>query len=185
VILVKQHQNQFIHVAWCSLMDLCFSVDGYVLERTNEIGYTLECTKQSVLRSVDDHEKEGSEFWIDILLSFVTAALDDPKNEILILRRSDGRRAGMLWMCRSKDQYTCDDTGYIMGIFVEPELRGNGLGRALLKTAEDWCSEKGLMSVTLNVSPLNDALGLYEKCGFRERSVVMRKDLPGSRGSFL
>jgi len=166
-------------------MDLRFSVDGYVLERTNGIGYVLECTKQSVLRSVDDHEREGSEFWMDILLSFVTAALDDPKNEIFVLKRSDGHRSGMLWMCRSKDQYTCDDTGYIMGIFVEPELRGNGLGKALVKAAEDWCSDKGLMSVTLNVSPLNDALAMYEKCGFRERSVVMRKDLPGSRGSSL
>jgi Acetyltransferases len=122
---------------------------------------------------------------MDILLSFVTVSLDDPRNEVFVLKRSDDCRAGMLWMCSSKDQYTCDDTGYIMGIFVEPELRGNGLGKALLKAAEEWCSEKGLVSMTLNVSPLNDALGLYEKCGFRERSIVMRKDLPGSRGSSL
>jgi len=166
-------------------MDLRFSVGRYVLERTQDIGYTLECTKQSVLRSVDPYEKEGSEYWMDILLSFVTASLEDPRNEIFILKRSDGYRSGMLWMCGSKDQYTCDDTGYIMGVFVEPELRGNGLGKALLKAAEDWCSGKGLMSVTLNVSPLNDALKMYQKCGFRERSVVMRKDLPGSRGSSL
>ena len=166
-------------------MDLRFPIEGYALERTQEIGYVLECTKQSVLRSVDAHEKEGSEFWMDILLGFVAAALDDPMNEIFVLKRSDGRRSGMLWMCRSKDQYTCDDTGYIMGIFVEPELRGKGLGRALLKAGEGWCSEKGLMSMTLNVSPLNDALEMYKKCGFRERSVVMRKDLPGSRDSSL
>jgi len=166
-------------------MDLRFSVEGYVLERTCDIGYALECTKQSVLRSVDPFEKDGSEYWMDILLSFVSAALEDPKNEVFVLKRSDGKRAGMLWMSRSKDQYTCDDTGYIMGIYVEKELRGNGLGKALLKAAEGWCSERGLMSVTLNASPLNDALELYKEYGFRERSVVMRKDLPGSRGSSL
>ena len=166
-------------------MNLRFPVDGYVLEITKDHGYVMECTRQSVLRSVDPYEKEGAELWMDVLLSFVSIALESAGNDIFILRRSDGKRAGMLWMSPSRDQYTCDDTGYIMGIFIEPELRRNGLGTGLLKAAEDWCSEKGFVSVTLNVSPLNDARVLYEGYGFRERSIVMRKDLPGSPGSSL
>ena len=159
-------------------MDLPFSVDGFELDRTAAKGYVLQCTKESVLRSVEEDESKGSEYWMDVLLSFVAVALEDTeRNEIFVLKRSDGVRAGMLWMSRSKDQYTCDDTGYIMGIYVEKTFRGKGLGKALMKAAEEWCRINGLLSVTLNVSPLNPVISLYKGCGFKERSVVMRKDL--------
>ena len=159
-------------------MDLTFSVDGYELKKTNAKEYVLECTKESILRSVDEREAENSEYWMDILLSFVSVALEDAeKNEVFVLKRSDDVRAGMLWMSVSKDQYTCDDTGYIMGIYVEKTFRGKGLGKALLKAAEEWCRVKGLLSLTLNGGARNPAIRVYEEAGFRERSVVMRKDL--------
>ena len=100
------------------------------------------------------------------------------KNEPFVLRRNDGKRCGILWMGESKDQYTCDDTGYILGIYVEEESRGSGLGKELMRSAERWCSEKGFLSVTLNVGAWNkSARDLYESAGFSERSAVMRKDI--------
>lgn len=121
---------------------------------------------------------------MDCVLGTVESNLDGigMKNEAFILERDDGKKCGILWMGESKDQYTCDDTGYLLGIFVEEELRGIGLGKALLQAAEEWCHEKGFLSMTLNVGAWNkSARSIYDKNGFYERSTVMRKDLHPKR----
>jgi len=157
-------------------------LDGYFLSPMSgtEKSYFLDCIRKTVLESVSSEEAMMSELWIDCILGAVAPNLDGigMKNEAFILKRDNGERCGMLWMGESKDQYTCDDTGYVLGIYVEEGMRGTGLGRALLQAAEQWCAERGFLSVTLNVGSMNkDARKLYDSCGFRERSTVMRKDL--------
>jgi ribosomal protein S18 acetylase RimI-like enzyme len=58
--------------------------------------------------------------------------------------------------------------GYIEYIAVQPELRGRGIGKALLQCAMDWCfSTRGLGRVALTVhEELADAQSLYESVGF-------------------
>jgi GNAT superfamily N-acetyltransferase len=84
----------------------------------------------------------------------------------------------MLWMGITADQFTCEETGYLLGIFVIKEERRKGIGKALIGFAENWCRENGLVSMTLNAgSPNRNAIEAYEKLGFSERSRVMRKRL--------
>ena len=162
-------------------MRIC--IDGYTLTpaAASDRDYVVGCIRKTVLESVSKEEAAMSDMWIDGILSIVTANLrgeGELKNEAFVLKRKGGKRCGMLWMGESKDQYTCDDTGYIIGIYVDEELRGLGLGKALMDAAEQWCAGKGFMSVTLNVGLWNKgARDLYESVGFRERSTVMRKDL--------
>jgi len=158
-------------------------LSGYVLSPLHgtEKSYFLDCIRKTVLESVSPEEASMSEHWVDCILGAVDANLDGigMKNEAFVLKRSDGKRCGILWMGESKDQYTCDDTGYVLGIYVEEEIRGAGIGKALLQAAEQWCLDKGFLSVTLNVGSMNmDARTLYDADGFYERSTVMRKDLP-------
>jgi len=157
-------------------------LDGYGLSPVlgPDRAYFLSCIRKTVLESVRSEEAAASDLWIDGILGAVETNLDGigMKNEAFILKREDGRMCGILWLGESKDQYTCDDTGYLLGIYVEEELRGFGLGRALLQAAEQWCGERGFLSLTLNVGSMNkDARTLYEGNGFCERSAVMRKDL--------
>lgn len=53
--------------------------------------------------------------------------------------------------------------GEIDGLFVEPELWGRGIGRALVEAAVHEARRQGL-SVTVIANPA--ARGFYEKCGF-------------------
>ena len=49
------------------------------------------------------------------------------------------------------------------GLFVEPELWGRGIGRALVDQSVHLARRKGL---TLSVIASPSASGFYEKCGF-------------------
>ena len=158
-----------------------FGIDGYRLVRATERDrdYVLECLRENIVCSVPKEEKDLRDLWIDDIMQIVSGNLDSGimENEAFVLVSSDGN-AGMLWMGISKDQYTCDDTGYLLGIFVNRDLRKRGLGKELMRSAELWCREKGLLSMTLNVGSVNiPAARLYESMGYKCQSTVMRRFL--------
>ena len=158
-----------------------FGKDGYRLVRAceDDKDYVLACMRETIVCSVPKEEKDLRDLWIDDILQIVSDNISEGKmeNEAFVLKSDDGY-AGMLWMGVSKDQYTCDDTGYLLGLFVEEDLRGKGFGRELVSSAEEWCRSKGLFSMTLNVGSVNsDALALYESLGYKSQSIVMRRFL--------
>jgi ribosomal protein S18 acetylase RimI-like enzyme len=57
-------------------------------------------------------------------------------------------------------------------VFVEPEFRNRGMGRALLQSVRDWAQERGADGISLQVAAAN-ARGrkFYKDLGFREISV--------------
>lgn len=58
------------------------------------------------------------------------------------------------------------------GIFVEPDARGRGVGKALLHAIEERAVRLGLQRVRLDVVDTNPrARALYEREGFTEKSV--------------
>jgi GNAT superfamily N-acetyltransferase len=64
--------------------------------------------------------------------------------------------------------------GHLVGVFVRPEYRGNGLTKALFEAALEWAWGVGLERVRLIVHPDNvRALGFYRKAGFVESGVTL------------
>ncbi|MCL2143554.1 MAG: GNAT family N-acetyltransferase [Methanomassiliicoccaceae archaeon] len=162
------------------MTELCFPVNGYILRAAgdDDRAYVMASMKESILLSVPGSEAELSDIWMDDILGVTSIAIDGGmmRSELFILD-ADGESAGLLWMGISRDQFTCEDTGYLLGLYVNGELRGKGLGRALIECAEDWCITNGLMMMTLNVGSANAADGFYRHLEFTERSKVMRKRL--------
>jgi GNAT superfamily N-acetyltransferase len=67
---------------------------------------------------------------------------------------------------RSKIWASVDD------VFVEPEHRNLGVGRALLESVETWAKERGAHGISLQVAAANKrGRKFYEELGFREISV--------------
>ena len=154
-----------------------FWTEGFTLERTDDKEYILACMKETLFSSVDDVERQLHELWMNDTLRVIASSLDDPRNEAFVLKDGD-TKAGVLWLGRSYDQFTCEPIGYILGIFVEEGYRRRGLGKGLMASAELWCKENGLIHLSLNVSIHNPvAMSLYTGCGFKEHSIVMRKTL--------
>ena len=57
-------------------------------------------------------------------------------------------------------------------VFVEPEYRNRGMGRALLQSVQAWAQERGADGISLQVAAANSrGRKFYEKLGFREISV--------------
>lgn len=158
---------------------LPFGAEGFVLAESDDREYILSCMKETILASVAGYEKDLSELWISNIMSIISDGMNNHfmNGETFVLSK-DGVKAGMLWIGKSVDQFTCDDIGYLLGIFVEKEFRGMGLGKELIRSAEHWCRCNNLLCLSLNVGAVNiPAVSLYEELGFEPQSFVMRKFL--------
>ena len=82
------------------------------------------------------------------------------------------RRVGFLWV------KVTHDAAFVYNVAVEPDVRRNGYGRAIMLAAERWCHENALTRIGLHVFAHNTgARALYEQLGFTETGRNMAKDL--------
>jgi ribosomal protein S18 acetylase RimI-like enzyme len=99
-------------------------------------------------------------------------------NEVLVAREADGSLAGYVWVARSHNDRTGRVEASLLGQFVSPEHRGQGLGGQLLELAEDWTRRQGLPCLSLFVSAKNTiAQRLYKSLGYEVESLRLAKQL--------
>lgn len=83
-----------------------------------------------------------------------------------------------LWLGTAIDQVHGDRHAHIFLLYVLPEHRRRGIGRALMLQAEAWARERGDRQIGLQVFQSNQAaLNLYHDLGFQAQSVWMVKPL--------
>lgn len=76
--------------------------------------------------------------------------------------RIDGRLVGLIGAQRQSV-----DAVYLYSLWLEPGMRGRGLGHALVSAAVDWARSRRAKIVTLRVDMANAAArGIYENLGF-------------------
>lgn len=79
----------------------------------------------------------------------------------LVVER-DGAWVGLCWVVLRPDREPA-----VLGMWVAPEARGAGAGRALLEEAARWARERGAQRLTLWVNVAQEAARrLYEKASF-------------------
>ena len=69
---------------------------------------------------------------------------------------------------------------YLEGWYVEPEVRGQGIGRALVEAAEEWGRDQGCAEFASDTEPDNEISRLAHRAlGFEDVGMVrcFRKDL--------
>ena len=73
----------------------------------------------------------------------------DSQSAVFVLERMDGGLGGFLEAGIRKYADGCETSpvGYIEGWYVDEDMRGQGAGRALMSTAEDWARERGLLEM--------------------------------------
>ena len=106
---------------------------------------------------------------------------DDTK-ECFLAFANNGHVCGMIEVSLRNvvDGCLTSPVGYIEGIYVEPESRGQGLSKRLLESAQTWCREKGCTEIGTDAELDNaQAQRFHEHMGFQEtyRVVEYRKSL--------
>jgi ribosomal protein S18 acetylase RimI-like enzyme len=85
----------------------------------------------------------------------------------------DGERWVGMAACRRLERRS----SWLTALWVEPAVRGAGLGGRLIEAAADWAREQGAATVELSVTTNNDAAAtLYSRAGFAETG--RRRPLP-------
>lgn len=63
--------------------------------------------------------------------------------------------------------------GWIYYVATAPDVRGHGIGRAMMDAAEAWLKARGVWKVNLMVRGDNAAArGFYDRLGYRQSDVV-------------
>ncbi len=87
-----------------------------------------------------------------------------------VVAEAGGRIVGMIHVEVSRFGYG------VLGMLVDAEWRGRGVGSALVAASIDLSRERGLHKLCLDVWPTNTAaLGLYRKFGFVEEGLLVKQ----------
>lgn len=106
----------------------------------------------------------------------IRQALRHPSEHVMVLEDEQGI-CGFLWVCLINTMVE-PLVGYIKNLYVVPRLRGQGYGRLLLSTAEDWFRRQGCHRAALDASVCNPrAVSVYEAGGYVPARLRMEKTL--------
>jgi aminoglycoside 6'-N-acetyltransferase I len=100
---------------------------------------------------------------------------------VFVAERPDQSLGGFLELSVRNYAEGCrGDTPYVESWYVDTDLRGTGIGRALMEAAEKWTRERGFTHLASD-AVLDNSLShaAHEALGFEviERIVVFRKSL--------
>lgn len=93
-------------------------------------------------------------------------------DQIAFVAESDCAPAGCVYANPS------DHFGFVFGLYVRPEYRGQGHARELMRTVAEALRLDGKQYIVLNVDTPNAAArSLYEKLGFVDAARTLRVDV--------
>lgn len=108
----------------------------------------------------------------------------------MFLAVADGQAIGlascMIYFGEGDDAFMMDPpkSGYISDPVVAKDMRGQGMGKALIAAAEKYFASKGCDCLELTVfAPNISACGFYLAQGFETRSHNMARKIERSRGN--
>jgi ribosomal protein S18 acetylase RimI-like enzyme len=99
-------------------------------------------------------------------------------NQAFVAKAEEGTPAGFVWVARTHNDSTGQLEASLLNQYVAEPYRGQGLGRHLMETAEEWARQQGLPRISLSVG-VHNAIGqrLYESLGYEVETLRMTKKL--------
>lgn len=101
-----------------------------------------------------------------------------PDEEVFVAESQDGDRLGVVHVLETSDGLTAEQQGYVATLAVAAEAEGRDVGRKLMARAEDWCRDRGLRIVALEVFAQNtSARTFYDHLGYQQETLKLIKVL--------
>ena len=122
-----------------------------------------------VARLLHDFNTEFDEFTPGVEVLTVNARRMLAEGEMIVLLAGEGPD-GLAELRLRRSVSTGKPDAYLEELYVVGDLRGRGIGRALLEAAMDASRSEGATHVELTTSEADTAaIGLYESSGFTNR----------------
>lgn len=101
---------------------------------------------------------------------------------VIVAERENGRLGAFVEFGERSIGESCETSpvGYVEGWWVDPDLRGKGIGRQLIEAGERWARDRGYRELGSDTEPENTgSQAAHLRLGFEEvaRLVVFRKHL--------
>jgi GNAT superfamily N-acetyltransferase len=136
--------------------------------QASEISIASELRASMAKEMGEDWDKAHAG-WRDLFVEYFTLRQASGKSQIFFARK-DGNVIGMLTVSLVDDYHShCrgKQTGRVNAVYVAPQLRRQGIARALMNHALDWLKARGCVAARLNSS--EEGVGLYTSMGFKPR----------------
>ena len=123
----------------------------------------------------------SQKLWLDYEANDLTELLKQVSSasnqRIYLAKTADGECIGFSILSIRTDYVEGAEkspTGYLEGIYVEPEYRKNKIASTFLKMGELWCKEKGCSQIGSDTWLTNKASRTFHKrLGFREEDELV------------
>lgn len=104
------------------------------------------------------------------------------EDDVLVSPRQGGGLQGFVELSIRPyvDGCSTNNVGYIEGWYVDPDMRGQGIGRELVRAAELWARSRGCTEMGSDTEFENEASQMaHQALGYQitERLVLFRKEL--------
>jgi ribosomal protein S18 acetylase RimI-like enzyme len=101
---------------------------------------------------------------------------------VIFVAEADGAIVGLVCIFARVDSGSLIEVereyAYISDLVVLPAWRGQGIGRALLRRAEEYAAQQGAAVLKVDVLAANaDAWAVYRAAGFQEHEIRLQKRL--------
>jgi GNAT superfamily N-acetyltransferase len=110
---------------------------------------------------------------------YITKMLDQEEGpQTTLIAEMDGSAMGFVHVRETNDSISEEICATVPLLAVAPDAQGRGIGRVLMKAAEDWSKEQGYRLLHLEVFANNGkAQTFYQSQGFQPETLVMIKPL--------
>ena len=119
--------------------------------------WQLQKLENGFLKEIGEHtlseEKQGQ----------LAQAIRDGKITFFMAKRGY-RAVGMCSVAKCFSTFSCSDTGVFDDFYIEPVFRRKGIARKLAQSAQNWCRENGIASLTVCCAPCDKEM--YQSLGF-------------------
>lgn len=125
-----------------------------------------------------DPEKETGE--INHFLAEPPRPLLPTLHAAFVCPRPEGGLCGLVELSIKDTAPGCqtDRIGYLEAWYVDPDIRGRGIGRALIERGEAWAKDKGCREMASDTTPSYPlSPGAHAALGYDEVERYFRKDL--------
>ncbi len=140
----------------------------------------LEALTDAWVRLASDQRSYGSHIEPEANREIMRATLTAHQiDDGLLVARDDARVVGFVSFSVEHGSLTLDVTrGSISNLFVEPTVREQGIGSALLEAAEAALADRGVDVVTLEAMARNEtARAFYRQAGYQPHRIGFERRL--------